>query len=96
MREYAGERLDASGEAGELRRRHGEYYLALAEKARERLTWSEQGIWLQALEAEHANLRVALDQLGCHGHPESALRPIGALGLPWFIGGHAAERTGAR
>lgn len=89
--DYASEHLDASGEAGDIRRRHGEYFLALAEEARELLTGSDQGVWLKALEAEHANLRAALEWFGSHGHDEAALRLVGALGLPWFTRGRAAE-----
>ncbi|MDQ3809955.1 MAG: helix-turn-helix domain-containing protein, partial [Chloroflexota bacterium] len=52
IREYALERLQASGEADALRRRHADYYLALAEEAAPRIVGPEQVTWLDRLEAE--------------------------------------------
>jgi predicted ATPase len=50
IHEYAREWLELSGEATDLRRRHAECCLALAEEA----------VWLAWLEREHDNLRAAL------------------------------------
>jgi predicted ATPase len=60
VRQYARERLEASGEAGQVRERHAKYYLALAEEAEPKLRGSGQVGWLERLELEHANLRAAL------------------------------------
>ena len=62
IREYAAERLEESDGAEELRRRHAEHFLALAEEAEPNLRGSPGG-WLDRLEHEHDNLRAALDWL---------------------------------
>ena len=54
VREYARERLLVSDEEAVLRRRHAEFFAALAEQAQEKLRGSEQMISLQRLEADHA------------------------------------------
>src|SRR5919202_670094 len=63
IRDYAAERLEASGEADELRRRHAQHFLALAEKAEPNLRGYSRA-WLDRLEREHDNLRAALDWFG--------------------------------
>jgi predicted ATPase len=74
VRQYGYERLEVSGKAEAVRRRHAEYYLALVEEAEPELR--EQGAWLESLEAEHANFRAAL---GWALDPvEDAQEPAGA------------------
>ena len=90
IREYASERLEASGEAEELRSRHAEHFLALAEDAYPHLRGSPKE-WLDRLEEEHDNLRAAIDLLEASGETELALRLVGALARFWSIRGHNAE-----
>jgi len=90
IREYAGERLEASGEAEELRRRHAQHFLALAEEADPHLRGSPKE-WLDRLEREHDNLRAALDWLAGAGERERVLRLAGALARFWGMRGHLAE-----
>jgi predicted ATPase len=72
IKRYATEKLEESGEAGGVKRRHAEYYLALAEEAGREPR--EQDSWLKRLEAEQANFGAALTwALGA----EDALDPEG-------------------
>jgi non-specific serine/threonine protein kinase len=61
VRQYARDRLLESGQGGQFRDQHLEQFLALSEEAEPRLTGPEQAAWLARLEAEHDNLRAALD-----------------------------------
>ncbi len=74
-----------------LRGRHAAYYLALAEEAEPHLTGPEQGTWLARVEAEHGNLRTALDWALGAGQIEMALRLGGALGYFWLMRGYVSE-----
>jgi predicted ATPase/transcriptional regulator with XRE-family HTH domain len=60
VREYGLEQLAATGEEGVTRHRHGEWFLALAERAEPELLGAEQARWLARLGADHDNLRAAL------------------------------------
>jgi predicted ATPase/class 3 adenylate cyclase len=90
IRDYAGERLEDSGEAEQMRRRHADHFLALAEEA-EPLARTYSGEWLDRLELEHDNLRAALDHLEAAGDSQLVLRLAGALSDFWGIRGHFVE-----
>jgi predicted ATPase len=91
IREYAAERLEESGEAGELRGRHAQYFLALAEGAEPSLIGPSPEGWLDRLEPELANFRAALDRLETSGETQSTLRLAGALWGLWNLRGHIVE-----
>ena len=61
MREYGLERLTDSSDDVAARRAHRAYYVALAERAAEQLRGPSQLTWLDRLEREYPNLRVALE-----------------------------------
>jgi DNA-binding CsgD family transcriptional regulator len=92
VREYALERLEASGEAEALRRQHAAYYLALAEAADPAIRGPEQAVWLRRLETEHDNLRAALawSQSAVEG-TELGLRLVAALSWFWYLRGYFGE-----
>jgi predicted ATPase len=90
IREYASEQLDASGERDALRRRHADYFLALAEEAEPGLR-QESPVWLERLECEHDNLSAALDRLETARRYESVLRLAAALARFWDRKGYLAE-----
>ncbi len=91
IHEYAREKLQESGEAGEIRRAHKEYFLALAEEAEPELMGADQVPWMERLEAEHDNLRAALSWSLEVGDSESALLIGGALWRFWNVRGHFSE-----
>ena len=91
IREYALERLGARADAEALRRRHAAYYAALAERAKPGLLGDEQPIFLERLEADHGNLRAALEWTTRTGASELALGFAGALWRFWRIRGYLAE-----
>lgn len=62
LREYAREQLTPEEQAG-LEQRHAAHYMALAEQAMPELHGPAQGRWLERLEQEHDNLRVAMEEL---------------------------------
>jgi predicted ATPase/class 3 adenylate cyclase len=59
VRGFVAERLAARPDAGEVQRRHAEYFRALAEEADRPLRGAGQGEWLERLEAEAGNLAAA-------------------------------------
>jgi predicted ATPase/class 3 adenylate cyclase len=90
IREYAAERLEASAEAGALRRRHAEHFLALAEEA-EPYAREVDAAWLDRLDREADNLRAALDWLEASEETQLVLRLVGALMDFWGTKGYLAE-----
>jgi predicted ATPase len=91
IREYAAERLEESGKADGLRARHADWYLALAERAYPEIHGPGGPAWLDRLEAEHANLRLAVDRALEQGDAERALRLTGTVWLYWLTRGHWTE-----
>ena len=106
IREYGLDQLEASGEGPEMRDRHLDYYLALAEDADAGLLGPQQVSWCERLEAEHDNIReafgwvlTALDE-GVASTPgltravtrlEAGIRLADALELFWMLRGHSQE-----
>ncbi len=76
---YCVDQLRLAGEEPELRRRHAEHYLTVAERAE--LRGPGQREWLRRLDAEAANTRSALDTFRRSGAAEHALRL--AISLVW-------------
>jgi predicted ATPase/DNA-binding SARP family transcriptional activator len=90
LREFALEQLAQRGEAGAARRRHLDYYLALAERAAPALEGPEQSRWLDRLERDHDNLRAALSYAR-KLEDDSELRLVVALGKFWEVRGYLTE-----
>ncbi|HEY1365658.1 MAG TPA: BTAD domain-containing putative transcriptional regulator [Gaiellaceae bacterium] len=92
IREFGSERLEEGGEAQEWRLRHAKHFLALAEETEPTLRWSGRPAdGVRRLEADHDNLRVALDRLAAARETQLCLRLAGALSRFWVMQGHLAE-----
>jgi predicted ATPase/class 3 adenylate cyclase len=91
IREYALERLVASGEEAAVRQRHAQYYLALVERAEPLLHGAEQLVWLLRLEAEYDNLRAVLAWSQAADGAAVGLRIVATLWSFWQFGGHLNE-----
>jgi len=91
VRAYAREQL-ASGDCGPgVRRRHCLHYIALAERASPHLRTHAEPEWMERLDAEIDNLRVALGWALAEGEPALAVRLAGRLGRYWEFRGAPAE-----
>ena len=94
IREFALERLEETGDANELRRRHAEYFLALSEEAEQHLireALGRHGGWQERIEAERDDLRAALNLFEANGDGERALRMAAALAWFWEERGPLVE-----
>jgi predicted ATPase/DNA-binding CsgD family transcriptional regulator len=91
VREYALERLEASGEAGVVRDAHATHFLAIAEQARSELSGPDQAVWMARLHADYGNLRAALAWTLAKGDAETALRLGTALWPFWARAGRLGE-----
>jgi len=91
IREYGLERLQESGEWEALRGRHAHFFLKMAEDAELGVRGPEQVAWYSRLEAEHNNLRSALEWFQSQGDAESGLRLVGALWWFWWRRGYLTE-----
>jgi predicted ATPase/transcriptional regulator with XRE-family HTH domain len=94
VREYALERLEASGETQTLRRAHAAYCLGLVE-ARAFAAWGpEAAAWMGRLEQEHDNFRAALGWARAGGEAELGLRLATSLAGFWYVRGYFTEGRG--
>ncbi|HMA36251.1 MAG TPA: tetratricopeptide repeat protein [Chloroflexia bacterium] len=90
IRQYALERLAATGEGEEVRRAHALYYLALAEAAAA-ASGPQESIWMERLDREHDNLRAVLRWAIDHGEAGLAARIGIALYPFWNVRGYMSE-----
>jgi tetratricopeptide (TPR) repeat protein len=90
IRQYAHEKLLEAGEGEMMRQRHLTNFIDLAARAEPNLRAFDMAIWLDRLEAEHDNIRIALEwaqESDIEGH----LRFASALLWFWHIRGHRHE-----
>jgi predicted ATPase/DNA-binding winged helix-turn-helix (wHTH) protein len=90
VREFALEKLEASGESLAVRKNHAAFFLALAQEAEQEFFGEQGEIWLKRLEDEHENLRAAL-LWSTAADAETAANLAGALRNFWILRNHIAE-----
>lgn len=90
LRQYASERLAASGHETLLRQRHLAWVLGLARSAGAQLEGLDQAQALAVLEAEHENLRAALDWAAANDRA-TGLEITVAIWRYFEIRGHLSE-----
>jgi predicted ATPase/DNA-binding CsgD family transcriptional regulator len=91
IREYALERLKASGEAEVVRRQHATFFLWLSEKAEPKMRSAEQSTWRKRLGVEQDNLRAALRWTLENQEAEMGLQLAGALLAFWRVSSQDRE-----
>jgi predicted ATPase/class 3 adenylate cyclase len=90
IREYAGERLELSGETGEYASRHAYYFLEQLEQRERMILGSQRGALLLWFGEEEDNLRATLDRLE-DAAPEDAARAVTLLYSFWAPRGQLGE-----
>jgi tetratricopeptide (TPR) repeat protein len=88
IREYAGGKLDRSGDEARSRQRHATFFLAITNGANEGLqTDADAERWLRLLDGEHDNIRSALAWMVEIGQIDVYLDLIGEIWRFWLIRG---------
>ncbi len=91
VREYAMEELVAAGEAEATFDRHLEWCAALAQRGWREIWGPRMRVWLDLLDREHDNLRLALDHAAGSGDLLLGLQTAHSLWPMWDIRGHYRE-----
>lgn len=91
IREYSRGKLFESGEDAAVRRRYLDWYRDFVKSAETELRGPQQLLWLGRLDAEHDNLRAALDASLSAETAESGLHLAGALHHFWVLRGYLSE-----
>ena len=90
VREFAEEVLTGGGEMQKAKAAHSEYFLRLGEEAEPQLLAARSAEWLDRLETERDNLRVALAWSAEHD-PSIGRRLAGSIWRFWWLHGHIRE-----
>jgi predicted ATPase/transcriptional regulator with XRE-family HTH domain len=94
VRQFAAERLSASGEREALEERHAAYYVLLADVPEIAYSGPKQTQCYAHWEREHNNLRAALRWAQAHGQTTLGLRMCAGLWDFWTCRGYVSEGRG--
>jgi predicted ATPase/DNA-binding CsgD family transcriptional regulator len=91
IREFALERLIASGEESEARDKHAGLFLSQTAGTAPMFRAMNDAVYTDRLALDHQNFRAALTWFADRGDVESLARLAGALTWFWWVGGHITE-----
>jgi predicted ATPase/DNA-binding SARP family transcriptional activator len=91
IRQFAHEKLVETSELTQLQDRHLDYFLKKVEEIEPFLTGAEQSEWMDYVEMDIDNFRLALKWSTSHERGEEALRLVGVLSWFWYIRCHFRE-----
>ncbi len=91
VREYAADQVGTEGALAEVRDRHLTWARSLVSVAAGELDGPQQGRWLEILDAEHDNLRAALDWAATGAGAIDGAHLAAALSRFWEVRGHLSE-----
>lgn len=91
IREYALERLEEKGATAETRKAHLDIYHRLLEEAAPQLLRHDRGEWLDLLDADHDNIRAALEWGIENGETDLVLDLVSTTWRFWQARGHLHE-----
>ncbi|MCX5208355.1 NB-ARC domain-containing protein [Kitasatospora sp. NBC_00240] len=92
LRRYGRARFATSEQEAGLRRRHRDWYYAMAVEAEGQWVGPEEAAWLSRLQAEHANIRAALEFCVTEpGQAQAGMEFMSALWIHWICSGSLNE-----
>jgi predicted ATPase/class 3 adenylate cyclase len=91
IREYAWELLESAGETDATLARHRQWFTSWATKQGRLVSTPDQLAALEALEADHDNLRAILERSMASGDLEPAVRIAADISFFWWIHSHFGE-----
>lgn len=91
IRGFAREELQRRGELASCEQRHAAWYATFAEAAARAIRGPSQTAWLDWLQEEHANMRIALSWYREHETGAELATLVDALGTFWLVRGHLVE-----
>lgn len=95
IRDFGLEQLVARGEETEVREQHATLMLNLATRADAEIQGPDGSVWLDRLDRELPNLRIARDYFAFEGDAASELQLVLALQHFWYVRGHLREGIAA-
>jgi non-specific serine/threonine protein kinase len=95
IRQYAREKLAESGDEAEAKNRHLNYFLYWVEQVEPHTLGPDRNIWLDRLDADHDNIRAALDwSLLISDGANRGLRLVAGMGRFWKVRSYFNEGRG--